>query len=78
MSSRRSDDLVSMLNSLGFYTADSIHYTNGDLTVVRAGSDLVGTTIEQIQAQLTVSPCSGKDVRRQWRKNRVTKGNDNG
>lgn len=50
MSSRRSDDLVSLLNSLGFYTEDCIHYTNGELTVVRAGSELVGTTIEQLQS----------------------------
>ncbi|WP_341744598.1 hypothetical protein [Azonexus hydrophilus] len=48
MSSRRSDELVSMLNSLGFYSEDCVNYTNGEKTVVRDGGDLVGTTIEQL------------------------------
>lgn len=48
MSSRRCDDLVSMLNSLGFYTENCRHYSNGNLTVERAGSELVGMTIEQL------------------------------
>ena len=61
MSSHRSDELVSMLNSLGFYSADCRNYTNGKLTVERAGSELVGTTSEQLADQLSMveKPTSG-------------------
>lgn len=66
MSSRRSDDLVSALNSLGFYSEDCRYYTNGKLTVERAGSELVGTTIEQLADQLAIvevkKPVSGASL----------------
>ena len=53
MSSYRSDELVSMLNSLGFYSEDCIHYTNGTFSVERDGSKLIGTTIEELAANAT-------------------------
>lgn len=52
MSSYRKDELVSMLNSLGFYSEDGRFYTNGAITVERDGSALVGTTIEQLALSL--------------------------
>jgi hypothetical protein len=54
MSSQRSDELVSTLNSLGFYSNDCRHYTNGSMVVKRAGNELVGTTIEQLAEQLSM------------------------
>lgn len=54
MSSRHGDELVSRLNSLGFYTEDCSHYSNGEITVERDGSELVGTTIEQLASRVTL------------------------
>ncbi len=55
MSGSRKDGLISVLNSLGFYTEDGRHYSNGSLTVERAGSSLVGITLEALEEKLTFS-----------------------
>lgn len=53
MSSNRSDELVSTLNSLGFYSEDGVRYSNGTVAVERVGSTLIGTTIEELAVRVT-------------------------